>query len=225
MVFILRSLGRLPLWALYRFASFLYLSPFTCSAGGAIWPRATSPPRSRADRCPRARRTSSNTSYRNMADVVVEIALGLRARAAEAAQGPAGHGEPSISCSATSPRAPLGHPAHRACLQLGVAAARRRRRTSEFPITPVYNRFGWRASTPTCATRAAVSEASPIPIKEFASRVAAACRRAPRAYGHGCRPDAPAQGMDKHWTTFLHQDTAFFVGAVKIARFLDAAVV
>jgi KDO2-lipid IV(A) lauroyltransferase len=30
--------------------------------------------------------------------------------------------------------------------------------------------------------------------------------------------------MDKHWTRFLNQDTAFFVGAEKIARFLDAPV-
>jgi len=31
--------------------------------------------------------------------------------------------------------------------------------------------------------------------------------------------------MDKHWTRFLNQDTAFFVGAEKIARFLEAPVV
>ena len=31
--------------------------------------------------------------------------------------------------------------------------------------------------------------------------------------------------MDKHWTRFLNQDTAFFVGAETIARFLEAPVV
>ena len=35
----------------------------------------------------------------------------------------------------------------------------------------------------------------------------------------------PKKDMDKYWTRFLNQDTAFFVGAEKIARFLDAAVV
>jgi KDO2-lipid IV(A) lauroyltransferase len=35
----------------------------------------------------------------------------------------------------------------------------------------------------------------------------------------------PPKPMDKHWTRFLNQDTAFYVGAEKIARFLDAAVV
>ena len=31
--------------------------------------------------------------------------------------------------------------------------------------------------------------------------------------------------MDKFWTRFLNQDTAFFTGADKIARFLDAPVI
>jgi KDO2-lipid IV(A) lauroyltransferase len=35
----------------------------------------------------------------------------------------------------------------------------------------------------------------------------------------------PPRNMDKHWTRFLNQDTAFFTGADKIARFLDAPVV
>ena len=32
------------------------------------------------------------------------------------------------------------------------------------------------------------------------------------------------KGDPRHWTQFLHQDTAFFVGAGKIAKFLDAKV-
>ena len=32
------------------------------------------------------------------------------------------------------------------------------------------------------------------------------------------------KGEEKHWTHFLNQDTAFFVGADKIARILDAPV-
>jgi len=35
----------------------------------------------------------------------------------------------------------------------------------------------------------------------------------------------PAHDESKHWTTFLHQDTAFFVGADAIARILNAVVV
>ena len=34
----------------------------------------------------------------------------------------------------------------------------------------------------------------------------------------------PRQEDPKHWTRFLNRDTAFFVGAEKIAHFLDAPV-
>lgn len=63
----------------------------------------------------------------------------------------------------------------------------------------------------------------PIPIKSFAFEL---LRRAgqPRAYGL-VADQTPLKSMEKHWTRFLHQDTAFFVGAEKIARFLDAPVV
>jgi KDO2-lipid IV(A) lauroyltransferase len=63
----------------------------------------------------------------------------------------------------------------------------------------------------------------PIPIKSFAFEL---LRRAgqPRAYGL-VADQTPLKSMDKHWTRFLNQDTAFFVGAEKIARFLEAPVV
>jgi KDO2-lipid IV(A) lauroyltransferase len=34
----------------------------------------------------------------------------------------------------------------------------------------------------------------------------------------------PRRGDKKHWTRMLNRDTAFFLGAEKIARFLDAPV-
>jgi len=63
----------------------------------------------------------------------------------------------------------------------------------------------------------------PIPIKSFAFEL---MRRAgePRAYGL-VADQTPLRSMAKHWTRFLNQDTAFFVGAEKIARFLEAPVV
>lgn len=63
----------------------------------------------------------------------------------------------------------------------------------------------------------------PIPIKSFAFEL---LRRAgePRAYGL-VADQTPLKSMAKHWTRFLNQDTAFFVGAEKIARFLEAPVV
>ena len=63
----------------------------------------------------------------------------------------------------------------------------------------------------------------PIPIQSFLFEL---MRRAgePRAYAM-VADQTPPRNMDKYWTRFLNQDTAFFTGADKIARFLDAPVV
>ena len=63
----------------------------------------------------------------------------------------------------------------------------------------------------------------PIPIQSFLFEL---MRRAgqPRAYAM-VADQTPQRKMDKHWTRFLNQDTAFFTGADKIAHFLDAPVV
>jgi len=63
----------------------------------------------------------------------------------------------------------------------------------------------------------------PIPIKSFAYEL---LRRAGDVRGYGLVADqTPLKSMEKHWTRFLHQDTAFFVGVETIARFLEAPVV
>ena len=62
----------------------------------------------------------------------------------------------------------------------------------------------------------------PIPIQSFLFEL---MRRAGQARAYAMVADqTPPRNMDKHWTTFLHQDTAFFTGADKIARFLEAPV-
>jgi KDO2-lipid IV(A) lauroyltransferase len=62
----------------------------------------------------------------------------------------------------------------------------------------------------------------PIPIQSFLFEL---MRRGdePRAYAM-VADQTPPRTMDKHWTRFLNQDTAFFTGADKVARFLDAPV-
>jgi KDO2-lipid IV(A) lauroyltransferase len=63
----------------------------------------------------------------------------------------------------------------------------------------------------------------PIPIQSFLFEL---MRRGdePRAYAM-VADQTPPRTMDKYWTRFLNQDTAFFTGADKIARFLDAPVI
>jgi len=63
----------------------------------------------------------------------------------------------------------------------------------------------------------------PIPIQSFLFEL---MRRAGEARAYAMVADqTPPRTMDKYWTRFLHQDTAFFTGADKIARFLDAPVI
>jgi len=62
----------------------------------------------------------------------------------------------------------------------------------------------------------------PIPIQSFLFEL---MRRAGEARAYAMVADqTPPRNMDKHWTRFLNQDTAFFTGADRIARFLDAPV-
>ena len=62
-----------------------------------------------------------------------------------------------------------------------------------------------------------------VPRKEFIFQLLAHAGQA-RAYAL-IADQTPKQQDPKHWTRFLNQDTAFFVGAGKIAKFLDAPVI
>ena len=63
----------------------------------------------------------------------------------------------------------------------------------------------------------------PIPIQSFLFEL---MRRSGQARAYAMVADqTPPRNMDKYWTRFLNQDTAFFTGADKIAKFLDAPVV
>jgi Kdo2-lipid IVA lauroyltransferase/acyltransferase len=63
----------------------------------------------------------------------------------------------------------------------------------------------------------------PIPIHSFLFEL---MRRAGEARAYAMVADqTPPRNMDKYWTRFLHRDTAFFTGADKIARFLEAPVI
>jgi KDO2-lipid IV(A) lauroyltransferase len=62
----------------------------------------------------------------------------------------------------------------------------------------------------------------PIPQQDFVYEL---MNRAATPRGYALIADqTPPREEKKHWTRFLNRDTAFFVGAEKIARFLDAPV-
>ena len=62
-----------------------------------------------------------------------------------------------------------------------------------------------------------------IPRKEFVYDLLSRAEQI-RAYALIADQTPKHKGDPRHWTTFLHQETPFFVGAGKIARFLDARV-
>lgn len=64
---------------------------------------------------------------------------------------------------------------------------------------------------------------NPIPVKKFLHEVLRRRRQA-RAYAL-VADQTPMRHEDKHWTRFLHRDTAFYTGADKIARVLRAPVI
>jgi KDO2-lipid IV(A) lauroyltransferase len=219
MVFILRSIGRLPLWALYGFASFLYFVTFHLLR----WRRDLAErnlAHSFPEKTPAERAAILKQSYRNMADVVVEVAWGWRASSEELRDRLTMENVEIVRRFVAERRSVILLTAH-VCnwewLLPGGGAH------FGIPIDAVYKPI--RVASLDTYMREARSRfgGKPIPIKEFAYEL---LRRAGTPHAYGMVADqTPLKGMDKHWTSFLHQDTAFFTGAVKIARFLDAAVV
>ena len=64
----------------------------------------------------------------------------------------------------------------------------------------------------------------PIPRREFVYELLNSAGTGPRAYSL-IADQTPKRDERKHWTRFLGRDTAFYVGADQIARYLDAPVV
>jgi KDO2-lipid IV(A) lauroyltransferase len=219
MVFLLRSLGRLPLSALYGLAWVVYFVTFYLLR----WRRdlaARNLARSFPDKSAAERAAILQQSYRNMSQVVVELMWGWRASADELKSRMTIDNPELVARFVAERRSVILLTAH-ICnwewLLPGGGAH------FGIPIDAVYKPI--RVASLDAYMREARSRFGglPIPIKSFAFEM---LRRAgqPRAYGL-VADQTPLKSMDKHWTRFLHQDTAFFVGAEKIARFLDAAVV
>ncbi len=218
MVFLLRSLGRLPLAPLYGFAWIVYFVTFHLLR----WRRDLALgnlARSFPDRSEAERAAILQQSYRNMSEVFVELLWGWRA-SAEDLKARLVMDNPELVARFVAERRSVilltAHVCNWEWLLPGGGAH------FGIPIDAVYKPI--RVASLDAYMRQARSRfgGQPIPIKSFAFEL---LRRAgqPRAYGL-VADQTPLKSMDKHWTRFLHQDTAFFVGAEKIARFLDAPV-
>lgn len=219
MVFLLRSLGRLPLATLYGFARVVYFVTFYVLR----WRRdlaARNIARSFPEKSPAEHAVILKQSYRNMSEVFVELLWGWRASAEDL----------KARMVMENPELVLGFVAERRSSILLTAHVCNWEWLLPgggahfgIPIDAVYKPI--RLASLDAYMRDARSRfgGSPIPIKSFAFEL---LRRAGELRAYALVADqTPLKSMEKHWTRFLHQDTAFFVGVEKIARFLDAPVV
>jgi len=218
-VLLLRSLGRLPLASLYGVARFMYFVTFHVLG----WRRdlaARNIARSFPEKSASERAAILEQSYRNMSEVFVEVIWGWRA-SAEQMKDRMVIDNPELVARFVADRRSVilltAHVCNWEWLLPGGGAH------FGIPIDAVYKPI--RVASLDEYMREARSRfgGKPIPIKSFAFEL---LRRAgePRAYGL-VADQTPLRSMAKHWTRFLNQDTAFFVGAEKIARFLEAPVV
>jgi len=219
MVFLLRALGRLPLSTLYGFGRIVYFVTFYLLR----WRRdmaVSNLARSFPEKPAAERAAILQQSYRNMSEVFAELLWGWRA-SAEELKGRLSVDNPELVARFVAERRSVvlltAHVCNWEWLLPGGGAH------FGIPIDAVYKPI--RVPSVDAYMREARSRfgGQPIPINSFAFEL---LRRAgqPRAYGL-VADQTPRKSMDKYWTRFLNQDTAFFVGAEKIARFLDAAVV
>ena len=219
MVFLLRSLGRLPLRTLYGLSWFIYFVTFHLLR----WRRdlaARNIARSFPEKSPEERAAILEQSYRNMSEVFVELLWGWRASAEDLKARMVIDNPELVSRFVAERRSVILITAH-VCnwewLLPGGGAH------FGIPIDAVYKPI--RVPSLDAYMREARSRfgGRPIPIKSFAYEL---LRRAGEVRGYGLVADqTPLKSMEKHWTRFLHQDTAFFVGVETIARFLEAPVV
>ncbi|HEX9275827.1 MAG TPA: lysophospholipid acyltransferase family protein [Casimicrobiaceae bacterium] len=219
MIFLLRSLGRLPLTTLYGFSWAIYFVTFHLLR----WRRdlaARNIARSFPEKSPEERAIILKQSYRNMSEVFVELLWGWRASAEDLKARMVIDNPELVARYAAERRSSILLTAH-VCnwewLLPGGGAH------FGIPIDAVYKPI--RLPSLDAYMREARSRfgGSPIPIKSFAFEL---LRRVGDVRAYGLVADqTPPKSMEKHWTRFLHQDTAFFVGVETIARFLDAPVV
>jgi len=219
MVFLLRSLGRLPLASLYGVARFMYFVTFRMLG----WRRdlaARNIARSFPEKSDAERAAILEQSYRNMSEVFVEVMWGWRASAEQMKDRMVIDNPELVTRFVAERRSVILLTAH-VCnwewLLPGAGAH------FGIPIDAVYKPIRVASLDEYMLGARSRFGGKPIPIKSFAFEL---LRRAgePRAYGL-VADQTPLRSMAKHWTSFLNQDTAFFVGAEKIARFLEAPVV
>jgi Kdo2-lipid IVA lauroyltransferase/acyltransferase len=218
MFYLLRALTRVPLPLLYAFGALVYFVAFHLMH----WRRDRAehdvanafPEKSAAERAVIVRR-----SYRNLADTLMETFWGFGASAEAIKKRVTIENPELVTACVEAHRSVILLTAHYGNWEwLSLAAG------AHFGITidVVYQPQRVAAFDDFLRDARARFGSRFIPRKEFIFDLMS---RADQARTYALIADQTPKGNDpRQWTTFLNQDTAFFTGAGKIARFLDATV-
>jgi len=219
MAFLLRTLGLLPLPVLYALGSLITFVAYRLMRWHVPLARdniARSLPERSADE----RRRILARSYRNLGETLVEGIWGWRANGDALRRRVTIDDRALIDRYIVERKSVVMLAAHvcnwewlmlASCAELGV------------PICPVYKPL--RLSDVDAYVRDARARfgGRPIAVDDLLFELMRSGDE-PRAYAMLADQTPPKDGP-KHWRRFLHQDTAFYAGLGKIARYLDAPVV
>jgi len=219
MKYALKFLTRLPLPILYGLGSFAYFVAYHVMR----WHRelaARNLAHAFPERSAEERAALLKQSYINLGQTLAETFWGFGASAEQLAQRVAIE-NPEVIERYIAARVPVvvltAHVCNWEWLLPGTAAQFR------IPIDAVYKPLRVASLDEFIRDTRSRFGGKPIPIQSFLFEL---MRRAGEARAYAMVADqTPPRNMDKYWTRFLNQDTAFFTGADKIARFLDAPVI
>lgn len=218
MRFILEGLARLPLASLYRLGAVLAFVAnrlFHWRRELAMANIARSFPALSAVE----RRRILDASYRNLGDLIAEILWSRRASRAELAERVTVENAELVNAETRAGRSVLLMTAHFCNWEWQVLAGNL---ALDSPMFPVYKPQRADALDRFLRDTRSRFGGEPIPHKELTRRLV---RARSEAHVYALVADqTPTPDEPKHWTTFLNQDSAFFVGADAIARILKAPV-
>jgi len=219
MQYVLKFLTRLPLPMLYVLGSFAYFVAYHVMR----WHRelaARNLANAFPEKSPDERAALLKQSYINLGQTLAETFWGFGASAEQLAQRVAIE-NPEVIERYIAAKVPVvvltAHVCNWEWLLPGTAAQ------FGIPIDAVYKPLRVASLDKFIRDTRSRFGGKPIPIQSFLFEL---MRRAGEARAYAMVADqTPPRNMDKYWTRFLNQDTAFFTGADKIARFLDAPVI
>ncbi len=218
MQFLLKALTRLPLPLLYPWGALIYFVAFRVMR----WRRDRAErdiANALPERAPAERSAILRKSYRNLADTIMESFWGFGA-SADALKRRVTFENPGLvtECMVAKQSVILltAHYGNWEWLSLAAGA------TFDMTIDVVYQPQRVAAFDQFLREARARFGSRFIPRKEFIFDLLSRAGQ-PRTYAL-IADQTPKKNDPRYWTRFLHQDTAFFVGAGKIAQFLDAKV-